>query len=147
MIIGTLENAERYYPLHPGFKPLFEFVKGNDFDKLPAGKIYLQGKDVFVNNATIEPKKADNQPLEMHRDYIDVHIALEDGEVFGWKPIEHLSKEGEYNPAKDCALVDDPAEIYVTLKKGDFVIVYPEDPHAPNIGTSTIRKVIGKIRL
>ena len=116
MIIGTLENAERYYPLHPGFKPLFEFVKGNDFDKLPAGKIYLQGKDVFVNNATIEP-------------------------------IENLSREGEYNAAKDCALVDDPAEIYVTLKKGDFVIVYPEDPHAPNIGTSTIRKVIGKIRL
>ena len=30
---------------------------------------------------------------------------------------------------------------------GQFVIVYPEDPHAPVIGSGKIRKLIAKVKL
>jgi beta-galactosidase beta subunit len=35
----------------------------------------------------------------------------------------------------------------VQLKKGEFCIVYPEDPHAPAISNGKIRKLIGKVKV
>ncbi len=34
----------------------------------------------------------------------------------------------------DCALYGDVPTTFINLLPGQFVIVYPEDPHAPAIG-------------
>ena len=52
-----------------------------------------------------------------------------------------------YSVADDCALYADRATAYVDLQPGDFVVVYPEDPHAPLIGKGKIRKLIAKVKL
>ena len=36
---------------------------------------------------------------------------------------------------------------WVDLLPGQFAIVYPEDPHAPAVGTGKIRKLIAKVAL
>ena len=36
---------------------------------------------------------------------------------------------------------------FVDLLPGQFMIVYPEDPHAPLIGQGKIRKLIAKVKL
>ena len=134
MYIGTLQNADRVYSMHPGFKTLFDFVASHDFNTLPLGRVDTSGT----------PRE--NQPLEMHRRYIDVHIALEDGETIGWKSIEDIRTYTQpYMEQGDCALSSDEADIYIPVRKGHFVIVYPEDPHAPAIGSGKIRKIIGKV--
>ena len=148
MITGTLENAERIYPLHKGFKILFDFVANNDFDNLPLGKIEIQGDDVYVVNVKTVGTPADKQALEMHRKYIDVHIALADGESIGWKSRDELKNiTKEYSESDDCAFSDDKPEYFVPLKKGEYAIVYPEDAHAPAVGDGEITKLIGKIRI
>lgn len=84
----------------------------------------------------------------MHQKYIDVHIALADGESIGWKAIEDLKHyTKEYTESDDCALSDDAPEYFVPLKKGEFAIVYPEDAHAPAVGDGEIVKLIGKIKI
>ena len=89
-----------------------------------------------------------NQPLEMHRKYIDVHVLLGGTEKIGWRPIEDiLTYSQDYDEASDCALSNDTPQFYVDMRPGDICIVYPEDPHAPAISDGAIRKLIGKVKL
>lgn len=93
MIISKLENSFRIESLHPLFKTLFDYVKCHNLLKEETGKIVLQGEDLFINNVALEGVEKNKQPLELHRDYIDVHILLEGRESIGWKPIEDLQEE------------------------------------------------------
>ena len=148
MIISNLQNSSRIEPLHPLFKSLFEYVKSHDLLHAELGRIDLDGENLFVRNIAAEGVPQDKQPLEAHRDYIDVHILLEGEERIGWKPLEKVTDEVKpYEAADDCALYADRATAYVDLQPGDFVVVYPEDPHAPLIGKGKIRKLIAKVKL
>ncbi len=148
MIVGNLANKQRIVALHPLFKELFDFVENTDFDALPLGKVEVKGDDLFVMNLHIDGAEKDLQPLEMHREYIDVHIVLDGNEQIGWKAIEdidHYTKQ--YEAEGDCALSDDKPSFFVSLTKGQFCIVYPEDTHAPAISSGKIRKLIGKVKV
>ncbi len=148
MIVSNLTNASRIESLHLLYKELFDFVSKTDFDTLPLGRVDVKGDDLFIMNLNIDGADAAKQPLEMHREYIDVHILLDGDEQIGWKAIEdikHYTKE--YSADGDCALSDDKPSFYVQLKKGEFCIVYPEDPHAPAISNGKIRKLIGKVKV
>lgn len=148
MIITNLKNTERIECLHPLFKTLFDYVKTHELLDVPLGRIDVQGDDLFINNINPTCKKAEEQVLEMHQDYIDVHIVLEGSETIGWKAIEDLEKITQpYQKEGDCALSDDQPTIFATLTPGQCCIVYPEDPHAPVIGEGKIRKLIGKVKL
>lgn len=76
MIVSRLENSSRIESLHPLFKQLFDYVKTHDLLNAPLGRIELDGDNLFINNVNPECVPADKQVLEMHRDYIDVHILL-----------------------------------------------------------------------
>lgn len=148
MIISNLQNSQRIEALHPLFKTLFDYVKSHDLLHTETGRIEICGDDLFINNVHPDAVAKEKQVLELHHDYIDVHILLEGRETIGWKAIEDLTSEIKpYEKEGDCALYADKPTIYVDILPGQFVIVYPEDPHAPAIGTGKIRKLIAKIRL
>ena len=52
MILDKLENADWYYDSVPGLKEFMKFYNDNDLEEMPACKIYLDGKDLFVNIST-----------------------------------------------------------------------------------------------
>ncbi|MGM9802838.1 MAG: YhcH/YjgK/YiaL family protein [Muribaculaceae bacterium] len=148
MILTTLADSPRIEALHPLFKTLFDYVKTHDVLNAPLGRIEIDGDNLFINNSHADAVERSKQVLEMHRSYIDVHILLEGNETVGWKAlddIEHITKP--YDAEADCALSDDEPTTYVDMLPGQVLIVYPEDPHAPIIGTGKIRKLIGKVRI
>ena len=148
MIVSRLENSSRIESLHPLFKQLFDYVKTHDLLNAPLGRIELDGDNLFINNVNPECVPADKQVLEMHRDYIDVHILLTGQETIGWKAVETLEHQAQaYQKEGDCALYSDRPTLFATLQPGEFAIVYPEDTHAPVIGEGKIRKLIGKVKL
>lgn len=148
MIVSNLQNSQRVEGLHPLFKVLFDYVKSHDLLHADLGRIELKGDELFINNVNPECLPADKQVLELHRDYVDVHILLEGAERIGWKAIEDLAAEKKpYEEGGDCALYSDVPTTFVDLLPGQFAIVYPEDPHAPIIGTGKIRKLIGKVKI
>ena len=148
MIISNLQNSSRVESLHPLFKKLFDYVKTHDLLHTECGRIVLDGDHLFINTSTPTGVTADQQILEVHRDYIDVHILMEGQETVGWKALEDLTQETKaYEKEGDCALYADRPTTYVTLQPGQFLIVYPEDPHAPIIGEGKIRKLIGKVKV
>jgi len=148
MIISKLENSRRIESLHPLFSKLFDYVKQHDLLNQETGKIVLEGDDLFINNVVVEGAPKAKQPLEVHRDYIDVHILLQGKETIGWKALEDLKEETKpYAKAGDCALYADRPTTFADIQPGEFVIVFPEDPHAPAIGEGKIRKLIAKVRV
>lgn len=148
MIVSNLQNSQRVESLHPLFKKLFDYVKTHDLLHAELGRIEIEGDALFINNVNPECVPADKQVLEVHHDYIDVHILLEGAERIGWKAIEDVTDETKpYEKEGDCALYADAPTTFIDLLPGQFAIVYPEDPHAPVIGKGKIRKLIAKVKL
>lgn len=148
MIVSNLQNSQRIEGLHPMFELLFDYVKTHDLLHAELGRIEIDGERLFINNVNPECVAPDKQVLELHHDYIDVHILLEGAETIGWKALEDLENEVKaYSKEEECALYSDRPTTYVNLLPGQFVIVYPEDPHAPVIGHGKIRKLIAKVKL
>lgn len=148
MILGSLKHSHRYEGLHPLFVTLFDYVKTHDLTTVPTGRIELQGDDLFINVAEPTLKEAEDQVLEVHQQYIDIHIPLTATEVIGWRNIDELdAPDAPFNTTDDFAVYSAPASTYVEVQPGEFLIVYPEDAHGPIIGEGTLRKLIAKVRL
>ena len=148
MIVSNLQNSHRIEGLHPLFKTLFDYVKTHDLLHEELGRIEIDGDNLFINNVNPSCLEREKQLLELHHDYIDVHILLEGSETIGWKALEDLTTETKpYEKEGDCALYSDTPTIWIDLKPGQFAIVFPEDPHAPVIGEGKIRKLIAKVKL
>lgn len=146
MILDTLNNAPRYYALHPLFQQLFEYVKSHDLSAVPAGRITLDGERLFINVNDSQLLAPENQKLEVHRRYIDVHFPLSCDERVGWTPLEHLGEsDAPFNEESDFAVYSCGADTYFTVQPGQFCIVWPEDAHAPIIGEGKIRKLVAKV--
>lgn len=149
MILGKVSDTSRIEYLHPYFRTLFKFVRENDLSKFANQRIVLDGDDLFINMAEPELKKAEDQKLEVHREYIDVHFPLIGDEICGVTHISDLTVESDepFNVEDDYALYSEQARTYFTSHPGDFYIVFPEDAHAPIIGEGKIKKAIAKVRL
>lgn len=148
MFVGTLSDTTLAEKLHPRMQQFFEFVRQHNFDNEPLGRIDIDGNLVFVNNVDTAGAQASSQPLEMHRQYIDVHVLLDGTERIGYLPLSCVETYSQdYCEDTDCALSAQTPQFYVDMNPGDFCIVYPEDAHAPAISTGRIRKLIGKIKI
>lgn len=146
MIITNIKDCGRYECLNPAFAKLFEFIKSTDFNKLPEGRNEIDGDALFVNNVRPDGKGKDEQPLETHRKYIDVHFLISGTETIGWKATEDINGWTKpYDETSDCALTDEKPTTYVNLLPGEMAIVWPEDAHAPAISEGKLHKVIAKV--
>ena len=149
MILLKLQDSERIESLHPQFKRLFEYVKSHDLSSLPSGRIELDGDNLFMNVDYPTLKKKEEQILEAHRAYIDVHIPVSGTEIIGWCAISDIKTPSiePFDDKRDIAFYNATASTYVEVHPGEFLIAYPEDAHAPIIGDGKIRKVIAKIKI
>ena len=105
-----MQDAERYYCLHPLLEKLFDYVATHDLSQVPAGRVTIQGDDLFINvtDATLLPRE--ERKMEVHRAYLDVHIPLSCAEEFGWRHTETLpAPDAPFDEAADCALYSQPA--------------------------------------
>jgi YhcH/YjgK/YiaL family protein len=147
MILAHLNDSDRYASLHPLFKQLFDYVKAHDFTHVPAERIVLDGDRLFINVGDVTLKSPEEQVLEVHRRYIDVHFPLSREEVMGWSSLSVLATESvqPFNEEDDFAVYAERAQSYLTIHPGEFAIVWPEDAHAPIIGQGALRKLIAKV--
>ena len=147
MILCSLQDSERIEPLNPLFQKLFDYIKSHDFSKISYGRIDIDGDNLYINWSIVPAKTKEEAVLEFHHKYLDIHIPLEH-EVFGWKAtrdIKHFSTP--FDKEKDYGLSDDKSTTFIDIEPGQFVIVYPEDAHAPNIASRDFPKIVAKVRI
>ena len=149
MILLKLQDSPRIEGLHPQFKRLFDFLKSNDLKSLPFGRIELDGDNLFINVDHPVLKKKEEQILEAHKAYVDVHVPIDGDEIIGWRAISDIDVPSvdPFDENRDIAFYNAPSATYVDVHPGEFLIAYPEDAHAPIIGKGQIKKIIAKIKL
>lgn len=132
MILDRLENAERYYPLHAGFKPACDFLRGTDFTKLEAGRHEVDGDRLYLVINRLNGRGHAGAKFEAHKKYIDIQCTIAGTEEIGWRPVQACTQVLKpYEAEHDIAFYSDVPEIWIAVPPGNFAIFYPEDAHAP----------------
>jgi len=150
MIVDSINNGSKYASLHPHFAKAFEFINNTDLAALEVGKFDIDGENLrgIVSDKEGTTAEASIAKFECHNAHIDIQVCIHGKETLGWKPRSSCqSQRGEYNPEKDVLFYEDAPDMYFGLTNGQFAIFYPEDVHAPMIGTDAIKKLVIKVRL
>lgn len=146
MILDALTNADRYVALHPLFPRAFEFLRGTDLRALAPGRYPIEGERLFAFVEETGGRTRDEARLECHRKYIDIQLVLEGVDEMGWKPVRDcLEPVADYSARQDIRFFRDTPASWIATPSGAFCIFFPEDAHAPLVGTGRIRKAVLKI--
>ncbi len=150
MIIDTLTNAYKYYSVHPLFAKAFDYTLSLHLASVQPGHYPINGdriRAIFSKNPGMTREDSVSE-FECHNRHIDIQICIHGKEEFGWKPRETCRKEkGGYDAEKDVQLYDDPPDTFFQLIDGQFVILFPDDVHAPMIGNGDIQKLVIKVKI
>lgn len=146
MILDTLANALRYHGLHPRFPEAFRFLRETDLATLAPGRHDIADDALFAIVTHGNGRSREEAPLECHRRYIDIQFVIAGKEEMGWKPVRDcLQPRSEYSEPKDILFFDDLPESWINTPPGNFCIFFPEDAHAPLVGSGSIHKVVVKV--
>lgn len=145
MIIDTLDKLSNYAALNALFPDVLKFLKENDIQSLPDGRLDILGDDLYVNIQQAAPRTREEAKLESHRKMIDIQIPISDAEEMGYSPLCNLS-DSPYEADKDISFYPEAPESYFSVKPGEFVIFFPQDGHAPALSQKGLKKAIFKVK-
>lgn len=154
MIFDTISNIAKY-PVSQNIKRALEHIAKNDFNKLEAGKYHLDGDNIFYMVQDYKTAPISEKRLEFHKKYIDIQLITKGLEKIAFCSTEGLSLDGEFNDESDIGFfannTKDKIEVAggsAILEAGNFMILFPQDAHAPGIsvaGSGDVRKVVYKV--
>ena len=149
MIIDTLQNASKYNSVHPLFAQAFAYIASVDLNAVETGTYEIaEGLKAIVSDKEGKTQEESLQRFECHRKNIDIQLCINGVEKIGWKPIEKCATDnGGYNEEKDVQFWSDDPDTYFQLTNNQFVILFPEDVHAPmiNVDGNSIKKMVIKV--
>ena len=152
MIYDSLANAGTYAGLNPGIDRVLKAAQEISAESFPGEPVVLDGTNIFINVPCYETQGTDTAIFEAHRQYIDVFVMVEGTETVYVKKtdtLKHITKS--YDPSIEALLADfEEDAIPVRLEPGDFLILFPQDAHAPGCHAgeaSSVKKLIGKVRI
>ncbi len=145
MILARLEQAERYLALHPDFPAAIAFLRSQPLADLPLGRIEIAGT-MYAMVSRSPARQRSEARLEAHHKFIDIQFVISGVEEMGWKARGRCQRpHDQYDAEKDIEFFADPPDSYVTVHPGEFVIFFPDDAHAPLIGSGEIHKIVIKV--
>lgn len=145
MIIDEIENISLYEQI-PDYA--VEFIKNLTSDAL-CSKYKLNEND-YVNIETYNTKPVTQGKFETHNDYIDIQLLLDGTEKIYLNNRQTLKILTPYNSEKDITFYSDDISTsdYVTLNGKNFIMLYPHEAHAPQIGDGkNVKKVVVKLKV
>jgi biofilm protein TabA len=150
MIVDTIANAYKYFGVHPLFSKAFDYINQTDLANTEGGRFDIDGnnlKAIFSNKKGMTATES-TAKFECHNRHIDIQLCINGVETIGWKPrAKCASPKGDYNPEKDVLFFDDAPDMFFQLTNGQFVILFPDDVHAPMIGEGDIHKLVIKVKI
>lgn len=149
MIIDKIENAEKYYCVHPEFKGVFEVLAGLTADS--SEKRYeVNGEKAFVNLSSYVNKPLEECKFEVHKRYADIQFVIGGHEYIDLCPMDELEFTENNLDASDIGFLKDGESFTrADLTPGTFVVIFPGEAHKPLVapdgkGVAT-KKAVAKI--
>lgn len=152
MIYDVLSNAGKYAGLNVDIDKLLEAAKAYTPQNYPDGVVTLDGDNVFMNMARYDTNPVEEALMEAHQQYIDVMVMVEGSETIYVKEVSRLKNVTQaYDPNIDALLANLDADATpVRMEPGNFLVLFPQDAHAPAChadGCASVKKIIGKVRV
>lgn len=132
MILDSLHLWRRYAALNPRLARGFAFLEQLTTDAAE-GRHGIDGDSVYALVQRYRTRPVAEMRLEAHRRYVDIQYLASGREVIHWAALAGLPEPGKpYDAASDAALyATTPDMTPVQLRAGQFVILFPDDAHAP----------------
>lgn len=149
MIVDTLENASRYFMLHPSLEQAFDFLESLTPENFTDGKTELAGNHLYGNGMIRETKEFSESIWESHDKYLDIHYLVEGEERIFYADEYSMQEVKPYDPEKDLTVFDGNGHEVVVPPNG-FVIFYPGEIHKGLVHVSTpntIKKMVIKLEM
>lgn len=146
MIFSNLSQSARYASMHPLFPRAFDYIRNTNLHALAPGRYPVIGEELIAIVEHMQARRRADAKLECHRRYIDIQLVLSGVDEMGWKPLADCQQPlADYSAENDIRFFGDSADTWITTPPGAFCLFFPEDAHAPLVGSGEIRKVIFKI--
>lgn len=159
MIYRHLDNYEDEVISHSRLKDAITFLMSLlKRAELPDGKYTWNQEhpdELFANVQTYQSKNFEDGLFESHKKYMDLQYVIS-GEEFLYVPsvsFAFLREKAPYSVENDCALqflLPEQECSRFLLKPETFVVLFPNEAHAPGIAThhgkTEIRKIVIKIK-
>ena len=139
MVFQNLKLRNKYDLENEEFQAAFQFLQREDLESLSEGNYPILGEDVF----------AMVQSFEAHDIYFDIQYLLE-----GEERIDVIARSSctvtENPEGKDICFLEAKEKFsQMLLRKGDFLILSPEEAHRPAVAANQPRKckkIVVKVR-
>ena len=145
MIFDRIERLSQYRGLSANLDRLIDYALSHDLKALAPGKTPVADDCWFSRNAVeLSP---DPDLFERHREYIDLQIPLEEGEIITVAPMEALSWP---DSPDETIFTHGRAGMPLDLVPGTFAIFFPGDAHncsRAKSGHTRSEKLVGKARV
>lgn len=148
MIFDTLDHMCRYKGMMDRLDQAFDFLLKEDMAVLPAGRIDIDGDELYVLVQEFTTRPIEQGKWEAHRKYIDVQCVVAGRERMGFAQLQTM-QVGEYIPEKDFVPMTGKGH-FVDVFAGAFVVFFPEDGHMPCLAVDApeaVKKVVVKIKI
>lgn len=146
MILGNLNDTARLQSLGDDFTIALQWINDHIKETLTKGTIEIIPGKIHVNCEEVAMIPKEKQHIEAHRKYIDIHVPISGKEVIGWSAVRDLKNAlQDYDEERDIIFYGDAPQCTIPVLPGQFAVMFPEDGHAPNIGTGIHRKFCVKI--
>jgi len=140
MIIDTLENASRYYMLHPSLEQAFDFLENLEETDFPHGKTVLVEDHLYVNGIVEETKSMEDSIWESHDCNMDIHFMVEGQERVFYGDEDNMKVVKPYNTEKDVTIFEGEGTEHFVPKNG-FVLFFPGEIHKSMVHSGSPKKV------
>ena len=145
MIISSLKNKDAVIKYIPQISSIFDFINHKLTKNIKDGRYNLDF-GIYAVIGKSQPKPKNEQLLEAHKIYIDLQYIISGKDKIGWKFMDKsFIVDTKYSKKNDIVFFSTKPDIFITLKKDDFVIFFPEDAHSPLCGKTPLRKCVFKI--
>ena len=148
MVIDKIDNILNYTKLSKYIVYIKEFINTNNLQELDVGKYYIDGDNLFAIVNKYETKPESECFIESHKQFLDLQFILEGEENIAYLCNSILINSKPYDVKEDYSIFECDNLSFFKLKKGMFVIFFPNEIHMPGVKLNkpkNVKKIVFKI--
>ena len=146
MIVNHISNIERYKNEIPHFETIRTAI-AQGLTSYAAGRTDTTSPEVYIIRIDSEQPASSSHLLEVHREYLDIHITLAGTDRIVFKDLAACSEiEREFDKAGDYSLFKDSFDCSLMVPPNYFCLIDPTLAHMAMTGEGAISKLVIKVK-
>ena len=136
--------------LESSFPSVFAFLCSHNLLSLDDGR-YEIGENDYANIESYNTVCSKERLFESHKRFADIQCIIEGSETIIVEPVKNLQIAKKYDNEKDVVFYENENKgVGYILKKGEMILLLPEDGHMPCIlvnESKRVKKAVFKIQI